>query len=312
MKAPGPLDELRDKFDRLNCPLPDRGWAKPSHVHVFGRASMHSLGSADDWPDSEESNFIRFTLATPWHPPNLVSPPNDLLERFIKLAEAPPSTVCKFAAKFGPILIYSRIEGDPETEIDITEGYSVWTYFARCVRSLVAIGTAYRFCRTPKVDDWFTISNAPEIVRTIRAKEIDRGSPLLLHPEEGWQVWSRLGATREQTQETWVHLMNNFLALGRTRPWISWEPKAAMPTLAFSGHNLLSYLALQTCLLISKHDSIAICSYCRCEYVVTQRAPKSGQHNYCPTCRKGSVASRLAQRRRRERLRNMPNQQRDL
>jgi hypothetical protein len=291
--------------------LPTRGWVKPSCVHVFSPRSLQALAFGHDWPDPEESNLIRLTLATPWHPspPNQVCPPNDLLERFIRLSEAPPTAVCKFAEKFGPILIYSRIEGDPETEVAVTEGYTVWTYFARCVRSLLAIGLAYRSRRNPKIDDWTAISKAPEIVRTIRVREIDRGSPLLLHPEEGWQVWSRLGAVREQTQETWLNLMNSFLALGRTRPWISWRPKTAMPTLAFSGHNLLSYLALQTCLLISRHDSLAICSYCRCAYAVAQRAPKAGQHNYCPTCREGSVSSRLAQRRRRERLRSIPNEQ---
>jgi hypothetical protein len=255
---------------------------------------------------------VRFTLTTPWAPlpGNLVTPSRDLLERFMKLAEATPAAVSTFAAKFGPLFIYSRIEGDPESEFTVTEGYSVWTYFARCVRSLLAIGIAYRLGGNPKIDDWSAIHSAPEIVSAIRVREIDRGSPLLLHPEEGWQVWSRLGAAHEQTRETWVTLMNTFLALGRSRPWIEWEPRTAMPTLAFSGHSLLSYLALQICLLISKHDTLAICSYCKREYPVGQRAPKAGQRNYCPACRDSHVSSRLSHRKRRERLRNLANEQR--
>src|ERR1035437_9541804 len=113
----------------------------------------------------------------------------------------------------------------------------------------------------------------------------------------------RKGADRDP--KMWARLLNVLLELGRVRPWLVWEGdgSSARPNLAFSGPNLLSYLALQLCLRASKHDAFAVCCYCNQPYTPSERAPKAGQRNFCQDCRKRGVPIRLAQRSRRERLR---------
>lgn len=98
----------------------------------------------------------------------------------------------------------------------------------------------------------------------------------------------------DRHRKMWIELMNALLDLGRVRPWVL---DASKPKLVFSGPSLLSYLALQLCLLASRHDSTAICSYCGEQYPV-KRAPKCGQDNFCQGCRKKRVPAMLSQRRK--------------
>jgi hypothetical protein len=112
----------------------------------------------------------------------------------------------------------------------------------------------------------------------------------------------RKGSDRDR--KMWARLLNALMELGRVRPWLVWEGTGgSVPKLMFSGRNLLSYLALQLCLRASKHDAFAVCSYCEREYTSAERAPKAGQRNFCLDCRNNGVPVRLAQRSRRERLR---------
>ena len=106
---------------------------------------------------------------------------------------------------------------------------------------------------------------------------------------------------RNQHPTLWAGFLNALLLLGRVRPWIVLDGPlgAQRPRLSFTGSNLLSYLALQVCLLSSRHDAFAVCSHFSITFTPGKRAPKSGQRSFCPACRADGVPVRLAQRDRR-------------
>ena len=187
---------------------------------------------------------------------------------------------------------------------NIQPALTVWTYFARSLRALLHIAARYRSGLAADGDDWGLIRTAPSSMKYEKGGPIDIWNPLVLGGEEAWMAMIHFVRKGSRDRVMWLRLLNCLLALGRVRPWIICEgpAKETRPSLVFSGPNLLSYLALQVCLVAAKQDGFAMCSYCQKPYV-PRRAPKSGQRAYCKECRDAGVSVRVAQRNRRARLR---------
>src|SRR5229473_6046791 len=118
---------------------------------------------------------------------------------------------------------------------------------------------------------------------------------MILDGEEAWAAMIHFVKRGSRDRVMWLRLLNCLLALGQVRPWMMWDGPAMEtgPTLVFSGPNLLSYLALQVCLIAAKQDGFAVCSYCQRQYMPL-RAPKSGQRAYCKECRDKGISARVA------------------
>jgi hypothetical protein len=314
---PGPTirrdDLLHDEAKAMLGRTPAQSWLRPERVELSAR--KHTTAGDFPNPYSVEFTDLEFVLDPPWTAfspqAKRVKPNPDLLERFLRLAAAPAPQIHRFASRFGALLVFCRTENRkaPPGKLVVVENCEVWRYFAASMRSLLRIASTYQADRRPDPADWDRIGSCPPSLVPTKERPRDPLSSSRFGPEETWIAMAhfvRTGSDRDRTM--WARLLNVLLELGRVRPWLVWErtESAARPKLMFSGRNLLSYLALQLCLRASKHDSFAVCSYCEREYTPTRRAPKAGQRNFCPDCRDSGVPVRLAQRSRRDRLRQAP------
>lgn len=324
-------DVLRDEAKDMLGRTPAQGWLKPSrvelnvrrvtlrnvHKKVYSAADYLQAMNAEDAGIDESATArtgqleFEFVLGpprtgSPAHP-NRVRPHPDILERFLRLATATDQQIHRFASNFGALLIFDRFEkGKMPGELVIVESCEMWRYFAASMRSLLRIASCFHTNCRPDPVDWEQIGDHPASLVAEEKKIRDPRSPSSFGGEEAWTVnthFVRKGADRDR--KMWARLLNTLLDLGRVRPWLVWEGvgSSARPKLLFSGPSLLSYLALELCLRASKHDAFAVCSYCNRQYAPMRRAPKAGQRNFCADCRVSGVPIRLAQRSRRERLR---------
>jgi hypothetical protein len=256
-------------------------------------------------------SLLEFRLRSPWVEPlsrGRILPSTKILDSFLRLAKASDEDILAFASRYGALQIFCETAKEQsEEEMMVVESCAVWRYFAGCIGSLLRIAAAYHDGSRPRLSDWEVIGNCPIEVVIAKRESIDLLSPF---PFQGDRAWSELCAfVRKGTKDKriWELLVNTLLGLGRVRPHLSWEGSGgkARPQLKLSGPNLLSYLGLQLCLTACKLDSFAMCSYCSQLYLPPLRAPKAGQKNFCPDCRKAGVPVRIAQRDRRERRREL-------
>jgi hypothetical protein len=202
-------------------------------------------------------------------------------------------------------LLFCKLQEHGEHAV-IVEYCQVWRYFADCMRSLLRIAAGFQSGRLPHSTDWDAIGYCPTAVGRTNLHGYDWFNMSPREQEKSWKVMAgviRTGRNRDRTM--WTRLVNALLGLGRVRPWVITDgsgPSGGIK-LSLTSANLLSYLALQLCLMASKQDAFAVCSYCHKDYAPRCRAPKAGQRNFCPDCRAGGVPVREAQRARRERLR---------
>jgi hypothetical protein len=299
------VDELRNKSLQLFGRTPVREWNKPERVTLLAEEPKLSDSFRGRRPDPPRLEFVMrdpLDLATP--KTRLVRPKEGILDEFLSLSSATPARICSFGEKYGPLLIYCKAEAKESHNLVVTEECEVWTYFARSLRALLHIAARYRTGLAADGDDWGLIGTAPSSMNYQKSGPIDIWNPLVLGGEEAWMTMIHFVRKGSRDRVMWLRLLNCLLALGRVRPWIICEgpAKETRPSLVFSGPNLLSYLALQVCLVAAKQDGFAMCSYCQKPYV-PRRAPKSGQRAYCKECRDAGVSVRVAQRNRRARLR---------
>ena len=321
------VDELQNKEGNVFIGrAPTQGWLRPERVTLRMTGNRIPLALSEQ-PTSVEGSELEFVLLKPLHRSaavirqpqrriRRVKPSGQILEKFLSLASASDKDIHDFASKFGPLLIFCRKEHVPGEDLGmdqlvIVESCEVWRYFAACMRSLLRIAASFHWGRATDPADWGTIGNYPPPVD--RATEDQaKGEPVdWLNPspstgEEAWKVMVHfVGNRKDRDRAMWTRLLNVLLGLGRVRPWVLWEgpENDARPKVVFSGPNLLSHLAIQLCLVASKQDSFAICSYCNNHYTPQKRAPKAGQRNFCPECRESGVPVRIAQRTRRAKLR---------
>lgn len=109
-------------------------------------------------------------------------------------------------------------------------------------------------------------------------------------------VWLSLahfaGKPSERSRATFSHLVNTLPGLGAARPWFTRSEvlrRATRPEIRSSSQSLLSQLALQLCLRLAKVDRFLVCVHCQKPYSPVVRAPKFGQRNFCPECRRAGI-----------------------
>jgi hypothetical protein len=300
------IDELRDITGRLSSLSRSQPWPRPKSVVLRPETvSLNDLMKSTNTkplPLLEfELNFVmRRTYRQGMPGERQVNSNPDLLERFLCLAEARDSDLQRFASRFGPLLVFCRQQASElEDYVVITESCNVWRYLASFMRSLLRIGAAFHAGRSPDPRDWSAIGEYPRLVERAGAESKPEMDVLgtLLRGEYGWFALAYyIRSHKTRNRKYWVRLLNTLVELGRVRPWVVWDNSSTRPQLVFAGPSLLSYLVLQLCLRASKLDSFVLCSYCNREYLPPRRAPKIGQRNFCPECRKAGMPTRVAQR----------------
>jgi len=306
--------------------IPAHEWVKPERVTLQLPPVARAAKSADqgatlrDLIDASAGQYnvddqpqLEFAIHPPWSSDSpsgpRIRPSERILNEFMSLVSAPDEKLRGFASRYGPLLIYCTVKREASRELIVGEYCEVWRYFSRSLQALLHIAAGFRAGNSQQrlKEDWDAIGDVPTRVRELDDRPEDSRKPWIIHPEQEWTARSCyfIGKGRDRSRTMWLGLLNCLLQLGQTRPWLLWEGSAteSLPRLVFSGPNLLSYMALQVCLIAAKQGAFALCSFCQKQYT-PKRTPKSGQKNYCPECRDAGVPVRMAQRARLARLRH--------
>lgn len=93
-------------------------------------------------------------------------------------------------------------------------------------------------------------------------------------------------------------LAYRWLEMGDVRPMVNWEdgePKLELAA-AMLKPPLFRVLASQLTLAVAGANEMAQCSGCSVLYLREDRRPRKKERNFCPTCRKSSIPTKLRQR----------------
>ncbi len=218
----------------------------------------------------------------------------ECFEAFIKLVDASPSDVHRFAKNWGLLgLCKHSVPATHNQPIRVSGGVS---------------GVMSRFCWPQpgeSIEDWRKYSIAfgamVKIADCLRANQRPTAA--------AWKLLG-IGVTRRRAtatiagqRELLVGRLNHYLALSGIQPIAIWS--ITLPTLKFGCRGTTTlFAALTMQLAMNVTDCrIAFCSYCHGQYM-PKRRPRAGEANYCPRCRK-LHATTIRVRRLRTRLRTM-------
>ena len=318
MYSVDPVDHLRNDDKLLSRTVVDR-WQKPKQVHLIpadtipvGDQIVDFIKRPRDLTRLQRGHsriVLQWDEADSNNPKELVKPPASLLQSFMKLADGSDARIRDFAERYGGLGVFGDLEqGAPSYRM--IEFCDVWRYFAKAIRSLLSIATTVNSKDVGTAEEWDSIRFFPRIMKDVKLTLVERVSfqvvPEEYEGEKGWITQAHFAHKSDtyKNRAMWRRLLNVLLSLGQVRPWILWAGKhnEGRTRLVYGTPSLLSYLALQVCLLAVGQPDFVVCSVCSSEYV-PMRVPKAGQKNYCPECRKNGAASRLGQRKRREMLR---------
>jgi hypothetical protein len=265
-------------------------WLAPESVEL-SHGILRIRGIRQYWGDNKPRRSIR--------------PPPGLLDSFIALADdssekltlrsllrprinRSDDRICRFATRYGGLQIFFKLTGDVELlRTEHIEYCAVWRYFPRVMRAMLRIAAGLHQGTSGPKEEWSVISQFPQVMRQVA----HRSTPGLLHPfpvgdEQNWLALAHFAAKNSQQNRTMFgHLVNTLLGLGCVRPWMTWRAEGR-PKITYSSRSLLSQLALQLCLRLAKIDAFLVCIDCQKPYSPVVRAPKAGQRNFCPDCRR--------------------------
>jgi hypothetical protein len=230
----------------------------------------------------------------------MVRPRTDILERFIRLAKASDAQIQNFAMKYGGLEIFFNY-GHPSGSVHI-EYCEIWRYFARVMAAAMKIGARLYGHQPVPAAEWRIIGWRPDLLEPmIEQQEVHGRLRNLLEETKVWcsiagYLRSRRRPLARETRALFVRLLNTLLGMAMVRPWILWPdiPEPSRPQVVYSGWSLLSTLALQLCLRVAKIPTSALCFHCQKSYPTRKRAPKIGQRNFCPDCRKKRMPQKYA------------------
>lgn len=253
------------------------------------------------WPET------KFHMFPSWHSGSwasgggeFVTPPRDLLARFIRLRDGDDSAVLEFARKWGPL---------PWCwEHSLPTPHSRECHAALCYerRSYWEPASAYREIAR----DFARVVTAAE-----RALVNPDGEAALLAGAELWKIiipaMSRSQRHAEESaracglKRSIVQVANSWLIprFG-IAPSLAWDQSSDFASLGFSPLDPCLITTLARRVLGRFMSPLHHCSGCQREYSEGDRyrAPKRGQRNFCPECRVNRVPQRFAEREYRLRL----------
>ena len=303
------FEGLRDDEGRLFTPTATPEWERPNRVELrkavfrFADAESELKGNAlkmvtlgpelhietsrrEAFEDVEESRIVR--------------PKPDLLERFIRLAKASDGQIRNFAMRYGGLEIFF---GDrrPSRSVHI-EYCEVWRYFARVMEAVLKIGARLYARQHVPAAQWKIIGRRPRALKEMAEEPIlhERLRSSLAETEIWCSIAGYLGSRgrpfAHETRSLFIRLLNTLMGMAMVRPWIVWPDisKPSRPQVIYSGRSLLSTLALQLCLRVAKIPSSVLCFHCQKSYRTRKRAPKIGQRNFCPACRRKRMPQKYA------------------
>lgn len=276
------LDSFRDsETGCLTKPLTARQWRIPDRIELKG-----------------EKLF--------WHetPRHVVKLQGEILEAFLRLANASSSRILEFAKQWG-VLELCKYDCPPSHPplywlCPVKNSYSyhprmedgapwepvtAWRRWAQRANATLNVAGDLYEDKIAREEEW-------RVACWIERKSEDRNYSIRpKRVEAGW----RLLALN----------LNYWLELAEVRPYVDWakspEDNKGRLSLPLMVGGLFGALATQLVLAISRTDGLAICSGCGVGYVPSYRRPRAGERHYCKECRDGKVPQRDAARDHRSR-----------
>jgi hypothetical protein len=205
-----------------------------------------------------------------------------MLDSFVRLRDA--RGVLNFARRYGPLAIC-------EHRLPATHN---WTATGR---GCYPVGWEEGVCREP-VALWLRYAQQAHALLGIAAT-LYQGKKI---PEALEQValdryqgdGLAMAIARRDWHSTLSDLVGVWLAEANARLSLKWDAGAREWTLILRG-TTFTILATQLLYAVTRAHRLAICYGCGQVYLRGERAPKSGQRNFCPDCRT-TVAARLRKR----------------
>lgn len=229
-----------------------------------------------------------------------VTPPRDLLERFLRLRDADDSAVLEFARKWGPLpwcsehalpaphsrLCFMNLAFADEVYREPASAYrevAASFFLIRDAAARATAGTSRESARVAGAELWKII--VPAMSRSQR------------DAEEASTAYGLKGSV-EQVANLW--LIPRFGIV----PSLAWDESSDFASLGFSPLDPCLITTLARRVLGRFMSPLHHCSGCQREYSEGDRyrAPKQGQRNFCPECRANRVPQRFAEREYRLRL----------
>lgn len=246
-----------------------------------------------------------------WHPPatglsGLVEP--GMHYQFAALHDAEVGGIAEYARRWGPLYICEHgfpslhrqqqpsagtgmwagcdllVASDDPPQLVFREPVEAWRRYARAAAAILNIGNALLTDEVARVEDW-TVVETDWIVA-------HGGTPSRQGPS--WYIDRPVDEQRMYVSG----FVNEWMVLGGVVPkfvWTQQNPSVGLETRTMFG--TVGVMLAQT--LMGSHVS-AQCGSCH-RFYAPKRRPKTGQRNYCGTCRAGGVPVRDAKRDQRAR-----------
>jgi hypothetical protein len=204
------------------------------------------------------------------------APGAGLLEGFLKVADAEPDEILKFARKWGALGIRMK----PAPGLRSHEPVAAWSDLAIRFRALHRIGAELNRGSIGAARDWRALgSRRPAANRTYTALEEARFSL--------------------------ISIMGRLVRDAKLCPRLYWNKSTEQWQIDFDTHsrtNLFAVLVFKLMVVIADKEGCAICSGCH-ETYFPEKQPSVGRRNYCKGCRLNGVPFRDSKRDQRRRKR---------
>jgi hypothetical protein len=249
--------------------------------HLFPHGFWYAANRVDIVDDGATLLAALLSLDNPHL--RLVTAGDSMLKRFLQLEDAPVEKIRDFVMDFGPLYIcehdmpnsHNRVRKslprdssehvcDPLTRDGyFEEPVHVWRHISGRAKALLALGAELHQNRPAKAEHWNRLPYRH-----------DEGEEWFVEPSGKIHLDKRLLALE----------LNGWMEGGGVTPVLDWETPGA-PLLRFRPEGLFGAIGLQLATRLGRIAPTAVCSACGTYYERLGRAPKRGQHNYCPRCK---------------------------
>lgn len=221
-----------------------------------------------------------------------------MLDRFVRLADAEPSEILDFAREWGPLQICEH--GIPASHNSERVGMP-----PGCL-PLVVKNPTHPYIYWEPLERWRLFSRHAGALRRIAIK-IHQGEP----GEPGDWTTVRRGAAPaevERSRRLLAGLVNLWLELGDVRPQMEW--RESQPSIAVGIGNLMAStdatgtfgaLAVQLLLSVIPSTGLYTCSACAVTFTRDKPRPAAGRRRFCPVCGPSAARAHAARDYRRRR-----------
>lgn len=221
------------------------------------------------------------------------------LDQFIRLADAPPEAILRFAQRWGVLGICNH--GEPGGQFHTAHGCN-GVLFRGISDARVDGHVAWE-----PLDAWYFYSRRTrELLRAalniLDGRPIDNEMiPLQVHDQDG----QPLPLSRVLLHQRF--LLNRYLTewlRNHTHVAMEWFQDAAAPHAELQVDGLYGALGLQVAAAISSPIGLHQCDECKLPYTPAKRRPATGRLHYCSICSEGNrAAKRRSWQKRQERIR---------